>query len=67
MKMLVFKSAGTEDSKQFWFVVDDVWTTQEIIDNNMKKSQLVTALQDMALTWYIKFCTNRPRATMIKT
>ena len=33
----------------------------------MKKVQLVIALDDRALSWYIKFCTDRPTTTMLKT
>jgi len=50
MKMLIFKGIGSEDAEHFWFVVNDVWTTQKIIDDNIKKAQLVTALQDCVLT-----------------
>lgn len=30
MKIHVFKGVGTEDPKQFWFVVDTVWKAQWI-------------------------------------
>lgn len=29
--------------------------------------QLVTALEDQALTWYIKYCSDNPNATLAKT
>ena len=67
MKMLVFKGLGTEDPEQFWFVADVVWKAQQITDDDMKKAQLVTVLQDRALSWYIKFCSGKPNATMLET
>ena len=33
----------------------------------MKKVQLVKALQGRALSWYIKFYTDKPNATMLET
>lgn len=37
------------------------------MDYNIKKQNLVTALQDQALTWYIKYYTNNPTATLAET
>ena len=67
MKMLIFKGVGSKGPKQFWFVAGVVWTTQQIMDDSIKKEKLVTALQDRALTWYIKYCTNNPTATLVET
>ncbi len=50
----MFKGVGNEDLDQFWFVVSVVWEAQGVIDENIKKAMLVSALQDHALTWYIK-------------
>lgn len=33
----------------------------------MKKAQLVTALQDKALSWYIKFYTYKPTENILET
>lgn len=67
MKLPVFKGVGTEDLEQFWFVADTVWMAQQITNDNMKKAQLVTTLQDRELSWYIKLCTYKPTATMLET
>jgi len=54
IKLLVFRGVGNEDLDQFWFVVIAVWQEQGIVDDNIRKATLVSALQDRALTWYIK-------------
>ena len=35
-------------------MVKAVWEAQSVTDDNIKKATLVSALQDRALTWYIK-------------
>jgi len=35
-------------------MVRAVWEAQGVMDDNIKKATLVSALQDRALTWYIK-------------
>lgn len=67
MKMSIFKGIGSEDPEQFWFFVNVVWIAQQITDNNIQEEQLVTALQDRTLTWYIKYCTDNPLATLAET
>lgn len=67
MKFHVFKGLGNEDPDQFWFVAKAVWTTQNIIDDHMKKAQLVTSLQNRALMWYIKYCTDNLVASLAET
>lgn len=37
-----------------------VWEAQGVIDDNIKKATLVTALQDRTLTWYIKHSNDNP-------
>ena len=54
IKFPVFKGFGNEDPDKFWFMVRFVWEAQGVIDDNIKKATLVSALQDRALTWYIK-------------
>lgn len=44
-----------------------VWKTQQITDDNINKAQLVTALQDRTLTWYIKYYSNHPVETLVET
>lgn len=67
MKMFVFKGLGTKDPKKFLFVVDVVWKAQYVTDDDMKNAQLVTMLQDKALSWYINFFSGKPNATMLET
>ena len=62
IKLLVFKGVGNEDSDQFWFMVKDVWEAQGVVDDNIKKATLVSALQYCALTWYMKHSNNNPNA-----
>jgi len=66
IKLPIFKGIGSEDTDQFWFVENDVWTTQQITNDNIKKAQLVTSLQDRALTWYINYCVDHPIAMLAK-
>ncbi len=54
IKLPIFKGVGNEELGQFWFVIKSVWDAQGIIDENIKKATLVSALQDRVLTWYIK-------------
>jgi len=67
MKLPIFKGFGSEYLDQFWFVAKDLWKTQNIIEDYIKKAQLVTALQDRVLTWYIKYCTDNPLASLADT
>lgn len=60
IKLLVFKGVGNEDLDQFWFVVKAVWEAQGVVDDNIKKTILVSALQDHTLTWYIKHYNDHP-------
>ena len=62
MKFPLFKGLGNEDPNQFWLVVKVVWEAQGVTDDVMKKETLVSALQDRALTWYIKYSNDNPNA-----
>ena len=62
IKLPVFKGVGNEDLDQFWFVVKAVWEAQGVMDDNIKKETLVSALQDQTLTWYIKHSNDNPNA-----
>jgi len=67
MKMPIFKGVGIENPNQFWFVVDVVWMSQQIMDDNLKKVQWVITLQDKALSWYIKYSTTHQMASLKDT
>jgi len=62
VKLPLFKGLGNEDLDQFWFVVRVVWEAQGVIDDHIKKETLVSALQDHALTWYIKYSNDNQNA-----
>ena len=66
MKLPLFKGLGNEDSDQFWFIVKVVWEAQGITGDHIKKSTLVSALQDCALTWYIKYSNDNPNARLVE-
>ena len=60
IKLPIFRGVGNEDPDQFWFVVRAVWEAHRVTDDNIKKATLVSALQDRALTWYIKHSNDHP-------
>jgi len=66
IKLFVFKGVGNEDLDQFWFVVRVVWEAQGVTYDNIKKATLVSALQDRALTWYIKHSNDHPNAGIVE-
>ena len=43
-------------------MVKAVWEAQGVVDDNIKKETLVSALQDHALTWYVKNSNDHPNA-----
>lgn len=49
------------------FISKATWTTQNIKYDHMQKEQLVTTLQDRALTWYTKCYTDNPLASLVNT
>jgi len=65
IKLPVFRGVGNEDLDQFWFIVRAVWEAQGVVDDNIKKVMLVCALQDHALTWYIKHSNDHPNVGII--
>ena len=67
MKLPIFKGIQSEYTEQLWFVANVVWISQQITNDNINKAQLVTALQDCALTWYIKYCSDNPLASLTET
>lgn len=42
-----------------------MWEAKGVIDENIKKAMLVSALQDCALTWYIKHSNENPNVGII--
>lgn len=62
--MPIFRCQGLEDPKQFWFIVEAVWKSQQINDNDMKKEQMVTMLKDISVTCYIRYNTNHPTTSL---
>lgn len=67
VKMNVFKGQGSKDPEKFWFVAKDVWKAQKINDEDMKKYNLVTTLQDKASSWYIKYSITNPATSLADT
>jgi len=65
IKLLVLRGIGNEEPKQFWFVVKVVWEAQGVTDENIKKDSLARALQDHALTWYMKYLSDHPNVGIV--
>ena len=55
IKPPVFRGTGSEDPEQFWFLCEAVWTTKNIMDQDIRRAQLVTSFRDRDLTWFMKF------------
>ena len=55
MKLPTFHGNGTDDPEQYWFLCEEIWTTQQTIGDDVKKSQLETTLTGCALEWYMRF------------
>jgi len=55
MKLPLFHGNGSKDPQQHWFLCEVVWRVKQVVDADMKATQLVTMLGDRALTWYMKF------------
>ena len=55
IKLPIFKGTGSEDPEQFWFLCEAVWTAKNIMDQNTRRTQLVTSFRDRDLTWFMKF------------
>ena len=49
MKLPMFHGNGTDDPEQYWFLCEEVQTTRQIVDNDIKKIQLETSLRGRAL------------------
>ena len=55
MKLPTFHGNGTNDPKQYEFLCEAIWTTQQTMDDDVKRSQLETTLRGHALDWYMRF------------
>ena len=66
MKLPMFHGNRTDDLEQYWLLCEAVWTTRQIVDDDIKKSQLATTLRGRALDWYMIFM-QVPQGTMTKT
>ena len=66
IKLPVFRGVGNEELDQFWFMVKAVLEAQGVLDDNVKKATLVSALQDHALMWYIKCSNDNPSTGIIE-
>lgn len=60
----IFRGLGLEDPEEFWFVADAVWKARKITDKYLKKAQLITMLQERALTWYMKYFVTNQAASL---
>ena len=62
IKLLVLKGTGSEDPEQFWFLCKAVWTAKNIMDQDIRRAQLVTSFRDRDLTWFMKFSSTQNHA-----
>ena len=56
MKLPIFHGNGTDDPEQYWFLCEEVWTTRQSVDDDIKRIQLETTLKGHALDWYMNSC-----------
>ena len=55
MKLPIIDGNDTDDPKKYWFLCEEIWTTQQTVDDNVKKIELETTLRVHALDWYMRF------------
>ena len=55
LKLPTFRGVGDEDMDWFWFVVDFVWTAENVVSDMVKRAQLSLAFEDKALDWYMQY------------
>ena len=46
-------------------MIKAIWEAQAVTDDNIKKATMVSALQDRALTWYIKNSNDNPNVGIV--
>lgn len=66
IKFPIFIGVESEDPDQFFFIVRAMWEAHKVTDGNIKKATLVSALQDRALTWYIKHSNDHPNVRIVE-
>ena len=49
MKLPIFNRNGTDDPEQYWFLCEAIWTTQQTVNDDVKKIQLATTLRGREL------------------
>ena len=54
MKLPIFHGNGTDDPEQYRFLCEAIWTAQQTVDDDIKKSQLETTLRGCVLNWYMR-------------
>jgi hypothetical protein len=54
MRLPIFRGDGSEDPDQHWFLCESIWNIKSITDEDIKRTQFNTTLQDRALSWYMK-------------
>ena len=55
MKLPIFNGNDTNDPEQYWFFCEEIWTARQIINDDVKKSQLATTLRGHAFEWFMRF------------
>ena len=55
IKLLLFHGNGIDDTEQYWFLYEAVWTVWQTADDDVKKGQLETTLWGRVLDWFMKF------------
>jgi len=61
MKLPLFHGNGSEDPQQHWFLCEALWRVKQVIDVDMKATQVVTTFRDRALNWFMKFSRGQPK------
>lgn len=53
--MPLFHGNGSEDLQQYWFLCEALWRVKQVVDSDMKATQVVTTFRDHTLNWLMKF------------
>jgi hypothetical protein len=54
MRLPIFRGDGFEDLDQHCFLCEAAWNIKIVTDEDVKRTQFSTTLQDRALSWYMK-------------
>ena len=49
MKLPIFHGNDSDNPEQYWFLCEVIWTARQIVDDDVKKSQVATMLRGHAL------------------